>query len=186
MHPSVARLAAIVPPHPGAGDAIDWAEARCKWGTHFPADYRDFVSVYGGGSINNSFFIGLPLEVAQGPRSPLTFEELNDDGYGLLDLAPEEDPALRGWISWAADCSASHAFWDTSDPDPDKWSTLVLERGGDWVDYDCGMVDFLIGFLTKEISPQPMGMFSPERPTFLNWREVRRLKAEGIDPWPYI
>ena len=180
MHPSVARLAELMPPHAGAGDAIDWDEARRKWGTDFPADYRDFVSVYGGGSIDNGFFVGLPLLVAPGVRRPLTFEELNEDGYGLLDLEPDEDPDLCGRISWATDCAANHAFWDTSHPDPDRWTVLVLEREGNWVAHDCGMVDFLVGLMTGEITG--MGGFSPEQALFLNWREERRLKEPGSFP----
>lgn len=74
MHPSVARLAGLLPPHPGAGDPVDWDEAARRWGIPIPADYRDFVSVYGGGEINRSLSIALPLEVAQGPRGPLHFE----------------------------------------------------------------------------------------------------------------
>ncbi|MFD0258467.1 SMI1/KNR4 family protein [Kitasatospora indigofera] len=186
MHPSVGRLAGILPPHSGAGDPVDWDEAARRWGTPFPADYRDFVSAYGGGSINRSLSIGLPLEVAQGPGGPLGFEELIECGYELLDLDPGHAPALRGRISWALDCSANQAFWDTADPDPDRWTTLVLTRLGDWVEYDCGMADFLVGFLTGEISPQPMGLFSPDRPVFLNWREERRRTEAGIDPWPHL
>ncbi|MEU8515909.1 SMI1/KNR4 family protein [Kitasatospora sp. NPDC048722] len=185
MHPSVARLTGILPPHPGAGDPVDWDEAAARWGTRFPLDYRDFVSTYGGGSINASFAIGLPLKVAAPPGGPLGFEELTEDGHALLD--PDADgnlPPLHGRISWATDCSAGHAFWDTADPDPDKWTTLVLDRYGDWTAYDCGMADFLVGFLTGGISPQPMGMFSRDRPVFLNWREERRLRGAGITPWP--
>ncbi|GHH79350.1 hypothetical protein GCM10018781_57190 [Kitasatospora indigofera] len=185
MHPSVARPAGILPPHSGAGDPVDRDEAARRWGTPFPTDYRDFVSAHGGGSINRSLCIGLPLEVAQGPDGPLGFEELTACGYELLDLDPGDAPALRG-ISWAVDCSADQAFWDTADPDPDRWTTLVLTRLGGWVEYDCGMADFLVGFLTGEISPQPMGLFSPDRPVFLNWREERRRTEAGIDPWPHL
>jgi len=109
---------------------------------------------------------------------------LNEYGYGLLDLEPDEDPDLRGRISWATDCGANHAFWDTSHPDPDRWTVLVLDRGGEWVDHGCGMADFLVGLLTEEIAQPTMGGFSPDRPLFLNWREEQRLKEAGIDPWP--
>ncbi|MFF0415653.1 SMI1/KNR4 family protein [Kitasatospora sp. NPDC004745] len=186
MHPSVARLAGVLPPHDGAGDPVDWDAAARRWGTRFPADYRAFVSAYGGGSINCSLHVGLPLKDVQDPRSHLGFEELIECGYELLDLNPEDGPALRGTFSWAVDCSANQAFWDTTDPDPDRWTTLVLTRDGDWVEYDCGMVDFLVGFLAGEISPQPMGLFSPDQPVFLNWREEQRLKEAGIDPWPHL
>ncbi|GAA1076291.1 SMI1/KNR4 family protein [Kitasatospora gansuensis] len=183
MHPSVARLVELMPPHPDAGDALDWDEATRRWGTDFPTDYRDFVSLYGGGSIGFGFHIGLPLAVATGVRGPMTFEGLNEYGYGLLNLEPDEDPELRGRISWATDCSANHAFWNTSDPDPDRWTTLVLSGYGEWTDHGCGMVDFLVGLMTEEITG--MGGFSPERPIFLNWREERRLREAGIDPWPH-
>ncbi|MFE2722276.1 SMI1/KNR4 family protein [Kitasatospora sp. NPDC059327] len=177
-------MAGILPPHSGAGDPVDWDEAALRWGTPLPADYRDFVAVYGGGSINSSFSLALPLKVAS--PGPLDFEALIECGYELLDLDPADGPALAGRISWAVDCGAAQAFWDTTDPDPDRWTTLVLTRHGDWVAYDCGMADFLVGFLTGDISPRPMGLFSREQPVFLNWREERRLQEAGIDPWPHL
>jgi hypothetical protein len=186
MHPSVVRLAELMPPHPGAGDSIDWDEVAQQRGTRFPADYRDFVSVYGGGSINNSFYVGLPLTTEPETRGPLSFASLTSSGYDLIGADPEEIPEWAGRIAWASDCSANHAFWDTSDPDPDKWTTIVLERRGEWTGYRCGVVDFLVGFLSKEITPQPMGLFSPDQPVFLHWREEQRLKAAGIRPWPHL
>ena len=68
-----------------------------------------------------------------------------------------------------------------------QWTVLVLERHGEWVDYNCGMVDFLIGSLTGTLEPEgPMTMFLDHRPTFLHWREERRLRAQGADPWPHM
>jgi hypothetical protein len=85
-------------------------------------------------------------------------------------------------ISWATDCSADHAFWDTADADPDKWTVLVLERHGEWVHYDCGMADFLAGFVTGGIH-DAMGGFDPDGPVFLHAREEHRLRETGVDPW---
>jgi hypothetical protein len=176
MHPSVARLTAVLPTAAAAaaGDVIDWAVASERWGTGFPADYRDFVARYGAGSINDSFHIGLPLAISDGPLAPVDFAELTELGLAMIDEDADERAPVGARISWACDAGANHLFWNMADPNPDNWSVLRLTRHGEWTDFECGMADFMIRFLTGEIAPQPMALFNPERPVFTHWREEGR------------
>ncbi|MFH8388025.1 hypothetical protein ACH4E7_45370 [Kitasatospora sp. NPDC018058] len=187
MHPSVAKLIELMPPRPGAGDAIDWDHVAEHTGKRFPSDYRDFVAHYGAGSLNNSFWVGIPIDDDPGPWAPSTLTSLTDHGFGLLRLKPGDDPDLTERISWATDSSANHAFWDTADPDPDSWPVLVLARYGDWFPYNGGMADFLVDLITNP-DEMRMGVMAAEEPvfSFIHWREEQRLREAGEDPWTHL
>ena len=186
MHPSVARLVELMPPRPGSGDLIDWDQVAERSGLRFPADYRDFVAVYGCGSINNAFYVAAPCDEESGARGPQSLASCTELGFGLLGLEPGNDPDLAGWISWATDCEANHAFWDTTDPDPDKWPVLELARHGDWVPHRGGMVDFLIDLLTNTDDFWMAGPVESGQRVFMHWREEQRLRDAGEDPWQHV
>jgi hypothetical protein len=171
MRPGIDRLTAVLHVPRESGDVIDWRAANELWGTDFPSDYQDFVATYGGGSINASFHIGLPVKVGDRPFAPLDFEELTEMGFGLIGWDEDDEPAPAGArISWACDAGANQLFWNMTDLDPENWSVIRLSRDGEWTDFGCGMVEFMIRFLTGEITPQPMALFNPERPVFEHWR----------------
>lgn len=59
-HPGVAALTQIMSPDHGADEQVDWAVAETTWNVRFPTDYKAFMSVYGGGSINGEAGVLLP------------------------------------------------------------------------------------------------------------------------------
>lgn len=186
---SIAELAELMPPHQGAGEAIDWNEVTERWGTRFPDDYVEFMARYGGGSINANITIGVPSADSEpGRRSPtlaiLTSVVPAANDYLETDLPVFPEPG--GLISWCTNMGSDHAFWDTSHPDPNDWSTVVLSRGrGDWIRYPFGMTEFLVKLLRGELEPVPMGgrMTQFPQPKFVGSREEKRLRALGISPW---
>ncbi|GAA1254156.1 hypothetical protein GCM10009665_50980 [Kitasatospora nipponensis] len=175
-----------MPPHPGAGDAVDWDRAAEQWGGALPADYREFIDHYGAGSVNNLFHLALPLAGAAEPLGPLTFARLVEDAYYLLEPAQDGEPAanLGGRIPWALDICGCQAFWENSDPDPERWTVLVLDRHGVWTPYPCGMADFVLGSLQRRLEPALMALpLDDHPPVFRTWREIDRHRRAGTDPW---
>ncbi len=49
----IAALAQVVPTTHGVDEQIDWRELEKIWGTRFPADYVDFMEVYGAGELSS-------------------------------------------------------------------------------------------------------------------------------------
>ncbi|MFF1798793.1 hypothetical protein ACFVXQ_32045, partial [Kitasatospora sp. NPDC058263] len=49
VHPAITRLAALLGEPSAPGDTVDWDELAQTTGLRLPADYRDFVALYGGG-----------------------------------------------------------------------------------------------------------------------------------------
>lgn len=65
---AVGELLRVMAPPAVGGDTVDWEKLRTVTGWEFPADYRDFVAVYGMGTISDSIgvltprFEGYPYE----------------------------------------------------------------------------------------------------------------------------
>lgn len=180
MHPSVVRLTGILASPSAGGDRIDWATVHPVGQSEYPADFRDFVSVYGGGTINNSFHLGLPVRVGSPLTGPEVFDDLTEEGLELAE--PEESSG----ISWATDGHGNYMFWDTTRGEPDAWTVFRIDEFGERTDYPYAMVDFLVAFLTGVLVPQPLTLFNPETPVFLHWREEERLREAGLDLWPHL
>lgn len=69
-----------------AGDTVDWEAAAAELGvTSFPGDYREFVSIFGAGSIEESLYVWIPrpgsasapLTVGRLPVNALRSESMN-------------------------------------------------------------------------------------------------------------
>lgn len=182
MHESVRRLLDILPAGEGIAEDIDWQAVREHFGCDFPDDYVDFMSIYGPGAINNSFYIGSPSLAHQGPADPVFIADLTSDGLYLLDAADSDGLGL----AWAGDCSGSHIFWNAKNNDPNMWTISVVSRAGERTEFDYGMADFLIYLLRCSEEELPVALFSPTSPRFLRWMEEDRLMRERIDPWPEL
>jgi hypothetical protein len=173
VHPAVARLVELMPPPAGGGRTVDWDTAAEQWGTRFPADYREFIELYGGGSINRSFHFSAPSAVGYSPRQAFDLVRATELGFELFDEQDEDAVAeAEGRICWALDAGANHAYWDTADADPDRWTVLVLKKHGEWEPFDFGMAQFMVHLLTGGIDLQPMALFNPETPEFQPWKRA--------------
>ncbi|WP_369031161.1 MULTISPECIES: SMI1/KNR4 family protein [Streptomyces] len=178
----IEALRQLLPPPPDAGEDIDWQAAEAKWGTGFPRDYRDFMSVYGVGGIESEEEIGEvgilgPFPTGAYPFSPDDFE----DETGNAQLAWEEEGADQDdldldpehILAWGYTSHADILCWLTSDPDPDKWPVLLFARHGSKTCevVPLGMVEFLRRLLVGELASFSME-FTPE-PRFEHWRKGR-------------
>jgi hypothetical protein len=190
LHPAIPALIELMPPPEDAGEQIDWRAVEDAWGTSFPDDYRDFMAVYGSGSINGYLFIGAPYDPAPEDHYTMSLTELSAVVPYANEFTDEQQsvyPEPNGLISWMTNSQSDHAFWRVDGNNPGKWSTVVLSRGSvSWLEFDLGMADFLLKLLTADFPKEPMGGSSAGRvPKFLTWREVNRLRSLGQNPWAH-
>ncbi|WP_327699524.1 SMI1/KNR4 family protein [Streptomyces sp. NBC_00459] len=178
-------LRQLMPPPPGAGEKIDWQAAEERWGTRFPQDYMDFMSVYGIGGIEDSDEEAGEVAVL-GPFSTGAYEFSSDDFEDETEnarLTWEEEGADQDdldldpdhILAWGVTTHADILCWLTSDPDPDKWPVLLFARHGS---VTCevvplGMVEFLRRLLVHERAPYSLEYTSA--PRFVHWRKERGL-----------
>jgi hypothetical protein len=189
-------LLRLMPPTTENDTSVDWARLRESWGKEFPADYRQFIGLYGAGTAGTIGGYGYLVIEDPEPKG-----ELRESATGgmLHETANAEyvwatvrkSPQLAGTspelIAWGADASADILCWDASGEDPSTWPVLVYNRGDSlWRRYDCGMVAFLLRVLQADFDDCPLGgtdLWGNASVTFLTLREQQRLLKTGLDPW---
>ncbi|WP_093777593.1 SMI1/KNR4 family protein [Streptomyces sp. yr375] len=180
-------LRGIMPPGPGAGDVVDWDVIESSWGTRFPSDYKEFVSVYGQGSVGDYLALLLP-ERNLGDESPVEgMSAETRNARHACKAAPSHELQPSSLVAWGVDASADIICWSMAGGDPDGWFMAVWNQDdARWREYSCGMVEFLCRVFRADFDECPLGSLSlwgNESPKFVHRDEERRLRVAGMDPW---
>ncbi|WP_199571760.1 hypothetical protein [Streptomyces murinus] len=155
MHWAVEELSPVLPAPAEGGDAVDWDVLRAETGWRLPADFRDFVAVYGLGTISDSIGISTP---------PF-------DGYPYGDhlLFRTEWPPADGTLAWATNEAADDFLWRCAG-EPDQWKVTFRPRDCHReYTYDMGMAEFLLRLVRGGIHP-PLGAQLSLPARFESWR----------------
>ncbi|WAU78462.1 SMI1/KNR4 family protein (plasmid) [Streptomyces sp. Qhu-G9] len=169
MHPAVERLARLYPQAAAQDDrpAVDWESAEAELGSPLPDDYKELVERFGGGVLDDTFWLLEP--------------GCEDPDYDLVAMTAEREEVLAElWktepkpeplasqdarlIPWAyAEESGHYLYWlGLPQQEPSDWTIMINEgRGSDWEHQALPCAEFLARILTGELS-SPM---FPELPT---------------------
>lgn len=171
------------------GDSVDWSRVSESWSKEFPEGYRRFIEVYGAGTIERYLDVMGP-ELKGGEPLPdgMLIETLNaEDAWSEAHKPPALSGLSPELIAWAVDASADILCWDASGDDPNTWTVLVYNRDDyEWSRYECGMVEFLVRVLRADFDECPLSdlsLWGSDSVRFLNDRERRRLRRQGLNPW---
>ncbi|WP_052032425.1 hypothetical protein [Streptomyces viridochromogenes] len=175
-----------------AGDTVDWDAAADELGVRsFPADYKEFVAVFGAGSIEESLYVWIPRPGSA--SAPLTVGRLPPNAMGSESMhawqasGARSGHRLEDMLVWGQTNSADALCWVASDSDPDNWPVAVWERqGGGWEVHDCGMVEFLLDLLRGDLPECPVSdesLWGAQSARFLNFRDEERFLDAGVDAW---
>lgn len=191
MDPSVSRLKTLLsPPGEPVGVIADWNQVAEAWGTSFPKDYREFLTAYGAGMIDAYLVIATVVDSEDHGESTVSkltsvaSSLAQEDGEWPYPVWPENG----GLICWGATVDSAVLYWDTADPDPDRWPVVVRSREGGFVAHEFGMVDFVTRMLgpAEERPLESPTFYGAPNSRFLNKVEVKKLKRAGVDPWGYL
>ncbi|MFJ3221653.1 SMI1/KNR4 family protein [Kitasatospora sp. NPDC086801] len=160
------------------GDTVDWDELAQTTGLRLPADYRDFVTLYGGGELDEYLAVSTP------PVAGSLYGDLVDG----LDFDPREEPAAptgtvsedledRRLLPFASSANGDVVFWLCDSQNPDTWDVVVFKRqplyGEErWIRFEAGFGGFLLGTLGGTL-PNPFsdrGFAEPPH-AYRNWRQ---------------
>ncbi|MFC9324029.1 SMI1/KNR4 family protein [Kitasatospora sp. NPDC057015] len=173
----ISRLLELMPPPPGAGEAGDWAAVESAWGFRFPSDYVEFVTRYGQGEIDRSLAVIAPDELMPPDAPQPGMRGMTEEARWLFEEDGEPTDEVRSAeqiIAWGGSCTGDTLGWLTVGDDPDEWPVLVLSRdGGAPRVFETGVVAFLHGVVSGEISPSPVGAvvtWGDRPPRFVHWR----------------
>ncbi|MFE6747294.1 SMI1/KNR4 family protein [Kitasatospora purpeofusca] len=180
VHPAVTRLSALLGVPSSEGDTVDWEELARTTGLRLPADYRDFVTLYGGGELDEYLGISTP-PVAGSPCGHLV---------DLLDFDPREAPVApagatpgdleKAWLlPFASSANGDVVFWHCEAGDPDSWDVVVFRRQSgygeeSWLRFESGFAEFLLATLSGTLpNPFSYACFADQPHSYRHWRQWR-------------
>ncbi|MEU3752750.1 SMI1/KNR4 family protein [Streptomyces olivoreticuli] len=190
-HPGLEALRTLMPPHEGAGDGVDWADAEREWGTRFPHDYMAFMSEYGEGGISDFLQVLQPFSTAYDKSvHGMHFETENARGFVTEVTGPDDLRAssTAPLIAWGVTSGPDIPCRQTTDDDPERWPVVVIGRhtSSSVTRYNVGMTEFLKRVILTDFEERPLSgldLWGAESPKFLHRQEEKRLWNSGIDPW---
>lgn len=189
MHPAVELLTGVMRPPLQGGDHIDWQAWYAEFGFDLPADFKEFMDVYGGGMIDQSLSV-MALAAGDGwwrdENQSGDYEFLHDPLSGE-ELEQPLHWGIGGLIQWGG-FGPEQCFWYANDPNPDSWPVVIWlpRRRVEWAHHREGFASFLNGLITGNIE-SPFSMKFPllPEPDFMNWRDRERLRAIRVSPVSY-
>tara|TARA_R110002167_G_scaffold342940_1_gene551806 strand:- start:2041 stop:2580 length:540 start_codon:yes stop_codon:yes gene_type:complete len=179
MDPDLKLLTELVPPPdaPVCTDS-DWQEVEKNLGVELPGDYKDFVSIYGSGSLQ-SF-----IHIVNYSDSRLSSAELISVIFSQLESYQEAGkceefkafPAEGGLLPFASTDDGNYLFWKTEGKPP-QWAVAAYDFTSGTIVHipGLGMVNCLLRLVQKD---NPFGdrfcnieNFTPHC-TFVPWQEA--------------
>ena len=133
----------------------DWTTVEKQIGK-LPADFKIFIERYGSGTINRFLWVLNPFSVNKHANLLNRMEPVMDAIRELKKDWPEQHPYKLfpepgGLLPFGGSDNGDTFFWQTVG-EPDKWTIVVnAARDPDYELFDCCMVDFLVGILTRRI-----------------------------------
>ncbi|MFD8796880.1 SMI1/KNR4 family protein [Streptomyces vinaceus] len=174
MTGALQRLLEITPA-PHEPRRTDWGVTEESLGVGLPADYKQFIEIYGGSNWDDHLYV---LE----PGCP-------NDNYDLIAWARNQAEDLEGlWefekkptelqdegtrvIPWATTDNGECLYWLVRPgTEPDQWTVMLNEARGDrWEHFPLSCTQFLAGSLDGELRSGILSSLFP-RPV----HEFRRL-----------
>lgn len=174
---SLTRLKEILPPpelKKEASRADEWISVESTIGTELPSDYKEFIDLYGSGSIDRFLTIFDPFSrnentnLLDAIRTKLeALRELQDEFQSERKYAIFPEPG--GLLPFGGTDNGDVLFWKTSGK-PEAWSVVINEsRAPEYEEFSSCMTDFLVGVLTRTVRssilpqafPNPNPAFSP-------------------------
>lgn len=132
-----------------------WREVEKKIGVVLPSDYKEFISLYGSGVIDNFIMIYSPFTENENMNF-FNQQKLNNEAYINLKVSFPEDfpyevfPTNGGILPWGRTENGDTLNWivDTNHGD---WAILVSDGSGDYFKYKGTMTGFLYDVLNENI-----------------------------------
>ncbi|MFF1909998.1 hypothetical protein [Kitasatospora sp. NPDC058218] len=149
-------LIGLMPPHGGSGDVVDWDSVEQTLDVSLPSDFRDFVAVYGAGSIDDRVEIA-SLQAGESDRADIPTMTLRASGERWIEETGSDYPrfpaqgSLIGWGRLKSyGLAYGYLYWRSAGPDPDRWPVVVWKHGGEgFVEHPYGMAEFLVRILQE-------------------------------------
>ncbi|MFD9031884.1 SMI1/KNR4 family protein [Streptomyces sp. NPDC059567] len=133
----------------------DWSDLEARIEVELPEDYKEFISAYGAGCLNDQMLLFHPKG---DPVDGLRLEVLMKSAHSAYSMLRERSPELYpypihpddgGCIAIGRSYGGNHLFLSPPGPESGQWG-IVVEMG-EWAVFDLSFTDFLWQALNGEI-----------------------------------
>jgi hypothetical protein len=170
---AIDSLKLVLPPpaNPAyTGTQGEWAAVESGLGVTLPRDYKQFISEYGAGSIDEYLVVYSPFW----SESSLAHELARlQHAYhylvaslGYFPVPYPIFPEVGGLLPWGSTANGDVCSWITDQGDPDRWPILIDDGEGSWERLDMSMTAMIYAGIREELDSSLMLFPSPE-PEFL-------------------
>jgi hypothetical protein len=121
-----------------------------------PDEYKEFISTYGTGGIDNFIWILNPFVLDENfnlmERGKVIREAYLESKQNFpQDFIHDVYPDVGGLLPWAITDNGDEIYWRT-DNNPNKWSIVIYgSRSSEYAEYNKSLVEFLYEILTKRL-----------------------------------
>jgi SUKH superfamily protein len=165
----LAQLELLIGPPPEREEAAeeprDWDEVEEELGVRLPADYKRLVDAYGVLDVDSVIRLIAPEDI---PDEQANRDDDLEDWDGTEDVDEAVEPPLvkPGGLLICADNEHLHnVLWDTTDPDPDRWTIVHIdhELEPNHTPFAGTLTEFVVALLTCRFPAGPETI-TPSRP----------------------
>jgi hypothetical protein len=153
---TILKTILAVPSNPLETTVKDWEAIEKKLGTVFPDDYKEFISCYGTGEIDEFLFVLNPVANNKYVNLFSRIDTLKQSSavskqmFGT-DYIPPLFPESGGYLPFAYTANGDDLYWATGG-NPDEWPVVVFEtRSPEKEQFNMTMASFLAGILSGNI-----------------------------------
>ena len=149
-------ISLLPPPSPRAFNKAAWANLETEENLRLPNDFKEFISIYGCGAIDDFVWVLDPFS----ENSDLNYEKSKCfvGAYAVMrqeflsDYPRPDYPAEGSFLPWAVTDNGETFVW-LVDGEPDSWKVAIhsSDQGEEEI-YNCGCVEFLLRLLGRDIS----------------------------------
>lgn len=155
---SIEKLKGILfPPDPPfkTGDEEGWNQVESQLGTTLPIDYKEIISTYGTGGIDEFLWFLTPFVDDENVNFFKKMKVINDAYIVLRDQFPHHlkhnvFPEENGLLPWAYTDNGDVLYWLTKGS-PDEWSIVIYGSSDDYYEYPNSISEFLYDMLSRKI-----------------------------------
>ncbi len=133
-----------------------WSELEAVLGVSLPQDYKDYISTYGTGGIDNFIWILTPFDQDENVNFLIRSEEMREAYLESKQQFPEDFkhcvfPEAGGILPWGYTDNGDELYWKTTE-DEKMWTTIIYEsRSSQYYEYPMSMTEFLFGILSRNL-----------------------------------
>lgn len=137
-------------------DSSDWQLVETSLGMGLPEDYKDFISCYGTGAVDQFLWVLNPFSnnkylnlLDAGSAQLEVLRQLRDDFGENIPYPLGSDS--NGLYPWAITDNGDVLYWLCNGV-PSDWLIVVNEaRAPCWREFKCSMSEFLARLITREL-----------------------------------